>query len=654
MISRAFFSNSVESFLIQETNDILGDIQKHHSQDIVQLQTNAWKGQIEILQKELSSLNSGEIFFEFLIPRMGKRADVALLYQNLIFVFEFKVGESKYLAHDLHQAHDYALDLSNFHEGSHNQIIIPVLVATEAESTPIQITKSKDLVYQPLKANKNNIFKLITLCIHEIKNKPDLNYRNWINSSYKPTPTIVEAAQALYANHNVEDISRNDAGATNLNITSKRIKEIIHHSNINKQKSICFVTGVPGAGKTLVGLNIATSNSDRNDAEFSVFLSGNGPLVEVLREALVRDKVARNKARTKSEAKREVYSFIQNVHHFRDDALSDTNAPPEKVAIFDEAQRAWDEHHTSKFMRQKRNQPDFNQSEPEFLIEVMDRHNDWCVIIALIGGGQEINSGEAGIAGWLNALDKKHQDWNVYYSDKLNQKEYAGSINTAQFEELPNYKQESSLHLGTSMRSFKAEKLSHMVHHIIGNNAKDAKDYYQEFMKKFPVKISRNLQQSKQWIENQARGNETKGVIASSGAIRLKPEGLFVKNKISASNFFLNSQNDIRSCHYLEDVATEFDIQGLELDWCLVCWEADYRYSNSQFEHWEFKGTKWNRRNKEEKKWYLENAYRVLLTRARQGMIIFIPMGNNEDKTRKTSFYDETYQYLISCGIEPL
>ena len=652
MSTRAYYSANLHTFLNENANSIIGRITQSHPQQIEHLQTGAWKKQIEILQIEFSSLSDGEVFFEFLIPRMGRRADVILLFKNIIFVFEFKVGESHYLAQDLRQAHDYALDISHFHEGSHKKIIIPVLVATEAKEVFLTISKSKDLVYQPLKVNKSDINRLINDCTKNIENQPSLDHLKWINSSYKPTPSIIEAAQALYANHEVGDISRNDAGATNLNTTSKKIKEIIHHSNTNKQKSICFVTGVPGAGKTLVGLNIATSNTDKKDAEFSVFLSGNAPLVEVLREALVRDKIVRGEARTKSEAQSEVHSFIQNVHHFRDDALKDSKAPPEKVVIFDEAQRAWDKHHTSKFMRQKRGQVGFDQSEPDFLIEVMNRHQDWCVIIALIGGGQEINSGEAGISGWLDALKDKFPDWNVYYSDRLEQKEYAGGMSAQQLKNITNYHQESSLHLGTSMRSFKAEKLSHMIHHIIANESINANNYYQQFKDKFSIRITRNLQQAKQWIKNQTRGNETKGLIASSGAIRLKPEGIFVKNRLSASYYFLNNPEDIRSCHFLEDVATEFDIQGLELDWCLVSWDADFRYIKDKFEHWEFKGTKWNRRNKDEKKQYLENAYRVLLTRARQGMIIYIPTGDSNDNTRKPEYYDDTYNYLVSCGIE--
>lgn len=654
MSERSYYSASIDSFIHESSDSIIGKITNSHPQQIEHLQTGAWNSQITILQRELSKLDEGKIFFEFLIPRMGRRADVVILHQNVIFVLEFKAGSKKYHAQDLRQAHDYALDLSYFHEGSHDRVIIPILVATEADEVPFKFLKSKDMVYPPLKTNRHNILNLINNCLKELELQPILDYKAWFASSYKPTPTIVEAAQALYAKHKVEDISRNDAGATNLNVTSIRIKEIIHHSNKNKRKSICFVTGVPGAGKTLVGLNIATSKRNKDDAEFSVFLSGNGPLVEVLREALVRDEVFRKKAKTKSEAESRVHPFIQNVHHFRDDALKNTKPPLENVAIFDEAQRAWDKHNTSKFMKQKRGQADFDQSEPEFLIEVMNRHRDWCVIVALIGGGQEINNGEAGIAGWFDALsNEEYKDWDVYYSDKLNQKEYAGSI-ILEPEKLEHYIQESSLHLGISMRSFKAEKLSHMVHYIIHNNAPKAYEQYQQFKNNFSVKITRDLNRAKYWIREQSRGNETKGILASSGAIRLKPEGLFVKNKLSASNFFLNSQSDIRSCHFLEDVATEFDIQGLELDWCLVCWDADYRYIKDSFEHWEFKGTKWNRKNSEERQWYLENAYRVLLTRARQGMIIFIPTGDDQDETRKSSYYNETYDYLVKCGIEPI
>jgi DUF2075 family protein len=328
------------------------------------------------------------------------------------------------------------------------------------------------------------------------------------------------------------------------------------------------------------------------------------------------------------------------------------NPPAEKVVIFDEAQRAWDLENTSKFMVLKRGQKSFNQSEPEFLISVMDRHIDWCVIVALVGGGQEINTGEAGLQGWIDALSTNYPDWDVHYSDKLSQLEYAGrEIN---FKNVKCDTPRPSLHLATSMRSFRAEKLSHMIHHVIHNQADLAKTHCLAFKDRFPIKITRNLEDAKNWIQQQSRGNQTKGVIASSGAIRLKPEGIYVKNRLSAPDWFLNDQDDVRSCHYLEDVATEFDIQGLELDWCLVGWDADYRYVNGRFEHWKFTGTTWKQRQQDVQQRFLENAYRVLLTRARQGMVIFLPKGCGTDATRKHEFFDSTFDYLVACGVEVL
>lgn len=652
MSNRAYYSANIVDFLIESADSIIGKITQNHSQNLEHLQTGAWAGQIEILQVALQFLNAGHILFEVKIPRMGRRADVVLIYKDLIFVIEFKIGVKHYLPQDIRQAHGYAIDLHHFHEGSHAKTIVPILVASEAQTIAIKLLAEVDNVYEPLIANKSNLCAVLDYCVNHIHARIAIDYQEWLHSSYKPTPTIVEAAQALYSSHAVEDIARNDAGAQNLHITSQAIQDIVHTARLNKRKTICFVTGVPGAGKTLVGLNIATSSTSIDDDEHAVFLSGNGPLVEVLTEALARDSVKRNPDTSKAKELRNATAKIQNIHRFRDEYLKNTGTPPERVVIFDEAQRAWDLDNTSKFMMQKRGQKSFNQSEPEFLISVMDRHDDWCVIVALIGGGQEINTGEAGLQGWINALADNFSDWNVHYSDKLSQIEYAGR--DVNFSGIDQAYPQASLHLATSMRSFRAEKLSHMIHYVIHNHAEAAAACYQQFKHKFPIKITRNLNQAKVWIRTQARANETKGLIASSGAIRLKPEGIFVKNRLSAADWFLNDQEDIRSCHFLEDVATEFDIQGLELDWCLVGWDADYRYQNGQFEHWKFTGTTWKQRHQEEQKRYLENAYRVLLTRARQGMVIFIPYGDDSDATRQSGFLDGTFSYLLSCGLEVL
>ena len=470
-----------------------------------------------------------------------------------------------------------------------------------------------------------------------------------------PTPTIIEAAQALYRNHSVKEISRSDSDTINLGKTSATICDIIDLSKKNDEKAICFITGVPGAGKTLAGLNIANERLKVDENEHAVFLSGNGPLVLVLQEALARNLVVEKKERgmkiKKSEALSRTKAFIQNIHHFRDDAIRDTNPPIEKVAIFDEAQRAWTLHQTKGFMKRKKGIEGFDQSEPDFLISVLDRHIDWSVIICLIGGGQEINTGEAGLPEWFKVLRNKYPHWKVYLSDQLTDFEYTRGENL--LEGLDNnrvtiYKE---LHLSVSIRSFRSERVSDFVKSLLDGNLTKSSKIFNELKYKYPLVLTQNIHKAKQWLREHARGTERYGIIASSGAYRLKPYGIFVKNKIKPQNWFLNDRFDIRSSYYLEDVATEFDIQGLELDWTCVCWDADLRYRNSNWEYMNFKGTKWQNVNDDIRKLYLKNAYRVLLTRARQGMVIFIPKGDEIDPTRKPVIYDDTYNYLKSIGI---
>lgn len=653
MGARAFYVAPVSDFLSDSTDSIVGKISRHHSQDIVAQQMGAWLSEIEILKACIQSFSDGHVLLELQIPRMGRRADAAIVVRHILFVLEFKVGARAYHPHDLRQAHGYAIDLHHFHEGSHGKTIVPVLVATDAPDVSIELSSHVDHVYPPLRANAKSLGPVLEFCLQNASKAGPVDFQSWIESRYKPTPTIIEAAQALYANHDVADIARNDAGAKNLNVTSAALLEIVHQARLQKRKVICFVTGVPGAGKTLVGLNLATSSVNVADEEHAVFLSGNGPLVEVLVEALARDAKARNPSTGMDQERRQAQAKIQNIHKFRDAALVDNGRPPvDRVVIFDEAQRAWNLEATAKFMVQKRGMKSFSQSEPEFLVSVMDRHEDWCVIIALVGGGQEINNGEAGLQGWVDALSHRFTDWDAYYSEKLSQAEYAGR--EVSFQSVPKARSHQGLHLATSMRSFRAEKLSHFVHYLIHNQPEAAAACYESFRERFPILVSRDPEKAREWIREHARANETKGLVASSGALRLKPEGIFVKNKISAADWFLNDQDDVRSCHYLEDVATEFDVQGLELDWCLVAWDADYRYIAGQFEHWKFVGNRWQQRQQSEHQRYLENAYRVLLTRARQGMILYVPNGDAADGTRAPNFYDGTYRYLVKAGLPEL
>jgi len=650
LITRSYYAATLQDFFLEKPETILGQLAAHHQHDLEPLQRNAWLKQIGILQNQLADLESGHIFFEFGIPRMGKRADTIIVYAGVVFVVEFKVGAAHYLSADVNQAVDYALDLKHFHEGSHSACVVPMLVATQAPHNNNTLTLSDDLLANCQLANSDNIGALVNVCIAKLPKQSVIDANAWAAARYKPTPTIVQAAQALYRGHDVKVISRSDAGAKNLTETANTLANIIDHSKRLNQKSICFVTGVPGAGKTLAGLNITTNRMRSDEDEHAVFLSGNGPLVAVLREALARDEVTREGI-SKSIAMQNASAFIQNIHHFRDDNLGPESPPVEKVVVFDEAQRAWDREQTSGFMKQKKGLVDFDQSEPEFLVHVMDRHKGWCVVIALIGGGQEINTGEAGLPEWFSALRRKFRDWHVYYSDIMDSDEYIlGGTLKKQLEGLI-VEANSGLHLGVSVRSFRAEKLSVFIHYLISNQPNEAKTIFNEISQDYPIRITRDIDAAKAWVRSKARGGELFGMLASSKAGRLKPYGIHVKAKISPGQWFLNGPSDVRSCQYLEDIGTEFDVQGLELDWCIVGWDADLRYQQGEWQHYSFKGTKWQSIKQGQRQQYLANAYRVLLTRARQGFIIFVPFGSKDDMTRPAAFYDETYTYLSECGI---
>lgn len=651
-MARSYYSKNIEAFLNEESSSILGELVKNHQFALEEQQRNSWINQIEILKNSLVTFKSGHILFEYTIPRMGKRVDVVLLYRGIVFLIEFKVGEREYPNSAIDQVLDYALDLKNFHEKSHHLPIVPILIATEANKESINIDSYEDNILKPIKGNKNCLKQIISAVASSIQGNT-INPIEWELSSYKPTPTIIEAAQALYKGHSVEEISRSDSGAINLSKTSEAINKIIDLSKETNTKSICFVTGVPGAGKTLAGLNLANERHKFKEEEHAVFLSGNGPLVEVLQEALARNEVENSKEGiTKRAALQNAKAFIQNIHHFRDDALSVDSPPIEKVVVFDEAQRAWTLEQTSSFMSRKKGVPNFKMSEPEFLISIMDRHSDWAVIVCLIGGGQEINTGEAGLPEWFSALQKRFKHWQVYISDKLSDKEYTRDFSLMELTNGLNYVSLEELHLSTSIRSFRSENVSKLIKAILDLDLNGAKKIYAELKDKYPIFLTRDLNKAKRWLKEKARGTERIGIIASSGGYRLKPFGLCVQLGIDAKCWFLNSKEDVRSSFYLEDVATEFDIQGLELDWTCVAWDADLRFIDNQWNYKKFRGTKWQNINNEESIIYLRNAYRVLLTRARQGMIIFIPYGDDADETRKCSFYDGTYNYLKDIGFK--
>ncbi|TWT69729.1 DUF2075 domain-containing protein [Crateriforma conspicua] len=660
-MKRAYYSDSVANFLTENRNTILGHLVSNSDFAVENTQRDAWTYQIKLLKELLVGLG-GTIYFEYSIPRMGKRVDVLLLIGNAIFVVEFKVGDTQHWSGALNQVTDYALDLKNFHDASHDRFVVPILIATEAKASPVRIepTPHRDGLLATVRSNGNNLGTIIREVQEFVESaaagdRTQIESSSWENGKYLPTPTIIEAAMALYNGHSVAEISRSDASGAELHRTTDTISTVIENARAGRYKAICFVTGVPGAGKTLIGLNIATRHLNDQSNTYSVFLSGNGPLVQILQEALARDKVARKKAAgrrvTKSAARSEVKTFIQNVHHYRDEYLKDSRAPADHVALFDEAQRAWDLQQTSKFMRQKKNQPNFNQSEPEFLISCIDRHKDWGVIVCLVGGGQEINTGEAGIAEWIEALNRSFPDWHIHISDRLTDSEYGAGEVLSSIESRENVHYDSGLHLSVSMRSFRAENVSRLVKEILDLDADNASQTLRSIRENYPIVLTRDLAKAKAWLRQQSRGSERYGIVVSSQANRLKPLAIDVRLQPNPIHWFLAGREDVRSSYYLEDVATEFDIQGLELDWACVTWDADFRHADDGWVYRSFRGNKWQKINKAERQSYLKNAYRVLLTRARQGMVVVVPEGDTQDPTRDPAFYDSTYDYLRSIGL---
>ena len=658
-LTRSWFVRSIADFQNALDDQVLAELVRGSSFSVLQSQRDAWLAQLPLLREALAG-HTGMVYLEFEIPRMGHRVDAVVLVNGIVLAIEFKIDAKEYIRSDIDQAYDYAIDLKYFHEASHNLSVVPILVASRAKAKPFILVAHARVsgLYQTICSNAEDLASTINRVISQLPMEC-VNPATWEASRYCPTPTIVEAARALYAGHDVADISRNDAGAINLRDTSDQLVRIIENSKSLNQKAICFVTGVPGAGKTLVGLNIATKYNDPQSELHSVFLSGNGPLVAILREALARDISRRERVQgrrlRKGDAMAQVKAFIQNVHHFRDECLRDQFRPPvDHVALFDEAQRAWDLEQTASFMRRKKGVTGFNVSEPEFLISCMDRRNDWAVIVCLVGGGQEINTGEAGIGEWIEAVQRAFGDWHLYISPALTDSEYGAGKLLEAIRNRANVHYLQQLHLGVSMRSFRAEKVSAFVKMVLDCEIARARDLLQEFEDRYPIVLTRNIDLAKQWLRDQASGNERFGIVVSSQAERLKPYAIDVRTPVNPVKWFLDGKDDVRSSYYLEDVATEFHVQGLELDWVCVSWDGDFRYNENGWQHLSFRGTKWQRINKASRKNYLKNAYRVLLTRARQGMVIFIPEGSFTDPTRDPSYYDPTFAYLRSVGLREL
>jgi hypothetical protein len=653
-LKRASYQATGQDFVSDSSDAIIGSLTTNSFFAVDLKQRNAWLAIITGLKAAVASFPDSYVFLEFTIPRMGRRVDAVVLSAGCVFILEYKIGSQHFYPSDIDQVVGYALDLKNFHEPSHLMPIVPMLIATDAGTRSSRFLLSEDRVCEAIFSNGTDLPDLLNNA-SGLFGGASVDPFAWIEGRYRPTPTIIEAAQALYRNHRVEDITRSEAGAENISQTADYVSAVIDESKRTGSKAICFVTGVPGSGKTLAGLNIANLRTRNAEDEYAVFLSGNGPLVKVLRAALARDQRDQAK-RQRSEIlptmlnARSVEQFIQNIHHFRDANLVSDLPPIEKVVLFDEAQRAWNIQKTSQFMKKERHLPDFGASEPEFLLSVMDRHQDWCTVVCLVGNGQEINTGEAGLNEWLTALAENFPTWKVHLSARIVADREAFGVTN-----LPNELiTESKLHLSTAMRSFRSESVSSFVSAMIDGKPREALAI-SATLERFDFKITRDIRKARDWLRHNRRGTERAGLLAFSNGIRLKPEGVFVKASIDPVDWFLADRSDIRSSDYLEDIATEFDVQGLELDWACVCIDANLRITERQtIEPATFRGTRWQAVNDIDRRKYVLNAHRVLLTRARQGVVVFVPNGDIDDPTRKPCWYEDIYQYFVGCGVKDL
>ncbi len=709
--NRCLYNNSFACFLAEDNNTILGRLMNQYHGEVATPSIDAWNGEIAIMKNLLDQYKEdGQIIFEYDIPRLGKRIDVVLLLRGIVFCLEFKVGKELPTESNVDQVFDYALDLNNFHKLSENKTIVPILIATNHNKATTIIQKSvySDNVINPLVTGEKDLPKVIDDVLKAYPKEKPID-PNWIISPYAPTPTIIEAARALYENHSVEDITRHEADDVDTDKTISYILKVIEDSKANRKKSICFVTGVPGAGKTLVGLDVAIKQTYQGHDEpvkdeGAVYLSGNGPLVAVLTEALAQDNVRKFKEKGEkkklTDARREVSKSIQIIHRYRDNMLAKIKNPVENgvleidpskaikneeagfgevehVAIFDEAQRSWTHKRLADYLKRggtygnKLKVPNFPYSEAAFLIWSLDQREDWATIVCLVGGGQEINTGEAGIAEWIKALNEKFPHWNVYISNELTDAEYAeGKVNEL-LKDNNKVTYSDELHLSVSLRSFRAEKLSAFVHSLLNYKIEKAAEIYKSISDKYPIVLTRDIEKARRWLRDNTRGNERSGVLVTKESARYKPLAIHVlpNDDENTIHWFLDDKTDTRSSNYLEDAVTEIQVQGLELDYTCLLWDADMRYENGEWHFYRFNVNKqqWveltgTTESKQELMKYMLNAYRVLLTRARKGMIICVPKGNGnispngfpEDATRLPGFYNGTYNYLRKIGIKEI
>ena len=666
---RTYYDATIEDFALnhkpEDIVDFLTDSDESSDYYELSLQKKAWANQISILKKYLKDKN-GYIIFEYVLSRVNMRIDVVLLMNDIVYSLEFKNNETMFLESDIDQAGGYGYALKNFYEINRNKYVVPILIATRAPDSECSVASDlgTDGLFSLFKANVNKMEQYIDLIRSKYGSDviySEEDFENWINSPFKPNPTIIQSARSIYMNNQIDDFFKFDAGEENLKITELTVEAIVNEARDNKKKIICFVSGVPGAGKTLVGLDLAgkTRNNKDNNLPDAVFFSGNGPLINVLTEALGRDAIKQfpEKYEKKYQAVNNVKTFIQDLHAFKQDIISSKKKNiDENVLIFDEAQRVWDEEQLKKWLIKKEADASFyGLSEADLLLDVFSK-KEWGVIVALVGLGQDIHTGENGLGVWFKSLLEKHNEWDIRLSKQIfeqsadNLYKYKGLILNN-----PKVKDCSGLYLETCIRTPRARNLSEFAEAVLSNKPEQAKIAISKF-DNYPICITRDLKLAEQFVLRNTQRKERCGKLCSSNSKILGKYSHCFDNidNWHFANWMLDDFGR-DSSNSLIFSASEFNIQGLEIDWSLLGWDMDMYYSNGEWHEQRMLTKKRFEESTEIQKKHILNSYRVLLTRARKGMIIYIPKSSDfEDNYDVSQYMDSTYDYLKSCGIKDI
>jgi hypothetical protein len=659
----SFYLATVEEFFAQAEEHILAHLATAYANrgytSQYADQTLTWQRDIHALKETLKkcvvtseSARWWGLILEFSIPRKELRIDVVLLIREVVVILEAKTGQAVSLAK--RQIEEYALLLHYFHKASSDRRIVPIIVSPEGGKVDFLKLNQREFFPQlssywiaPVIPSSWDELSKVLLEVDR-HSQGQMVAEVWAGSPYHPVPSILEAATALRSGLSIREIAHAEASEHEIEAVRQTIQGYVDLARAKNHHAICFVTGVPGSGKTLVGLSLAHSDENRENAIH--FMSGNGPLVKVLQHLFTKESMRGGAAAP--QARTEAKTLIENVHVFARYHTEDNHGLPSNHAIiFDEAQRAWNKAQNMKKFRR-------DYSEPEMLLRIMERHQDWAFVVALVGGGQEINDGEAGLEEWGHALLKSTKDWVIYASHEV----LEGGSSTAGhrlFEDTETQRKiqtNSTLHLRTSNRSLRAERLATWVNLVLDGDSDGAAEL--KITERFPILLSRDLNATRQKLREQGIGANRYGLVGSSGAARLRAEGLEPSSSFHAEypweHWYLADETDIRSSFRCEVFATEFEIQGLELDWIGLCWGGDFIWGDSN--RWELRAlrhgfqSKWTTIKNREKQIYRKNAYRVLLTRARQGMVIFVPQGDRFDPTTQPAEFNATAEYLLRCG----